>query len=463
VKKCASCTKDLPDAALHCVFCGAKQAPSPASPPTNAKTVMGYGGQELDALRAQAAAQNAARSGSPSSAPPPSIAAAPYSPPRANPSAPPPMASPPNPGYGAPLAPASGANSPTMFVPPGSGPGPGPSMGGPMSPSPSGPAPAGAFNVPPPSAATLASHQPLPPPSATPVAPAAQASPPYLASQTAARAGRPIEPWKDSLRLMMFIWGGLLLAAFVTPLSTDPMAFNWDAIIHAEGTAKLPPLILASVGLLTVVMAAMPLSSAARGMMALLLGLAGVFVPVLIAGMPPWQALVAMIGMVMLPMGLLARHEYRDASLPRILITVGAIAYLLPFILPVNGTVPLVALFTFVIDAPGAAKLIIILMLAQITLVVLSLLCWLPAPASGAAKPIAWMLILFPLVMHAATLFLVGDPSNVTSTPYEGAMSWIAGGGGGAEGGAMGFIALGVAYLAITGYGGATVLGKQLE
>ena len=30
MKKCASCTKDLPDAALHCVFCGAKQPPAPA-------------------------------------------------------------------------------------------------------------------------------------------------------------------------------------------------------------------------------------------------------------------------------------------------------------------------------------------------------------------------------------------------------------------------------------------------
>lgn len=479
MKKCASCTKDLPDAALHCVFCGAKQAPSPALQPANAKTVMGYGGQELDALRAQAAAQNAGRSGAPASAPANLPAAAPYSAPRQNPSQPPPMSgapmapaasggSQPNypaapaAGYGAPLAPASAANAATMFVPP-----PNAAPGGGPGPRPAGPAPAGSFNVPPPSAATLASAQAnqLPPPSAAaPIAPVAPvASPPYLASQTAARAGRPIEPWKDSLPLMMFIWGGLLIAAFVTPLSTDPMAFNWDAIIHAEGTGKLPPLVLAAVGLLTVVMAAIPLASGARGMMALLLGLAGVFVPVLIAGMPPWQMLVSTIGLVMLPMGLLARNEYRDAALPRILITVGAIAHLLPYLLPVNGSLPLVELFKLVIDAPGAAKIILILMLAQITLVVLSLLCWLPAPASGGAKMIAWLLILFPLVMHAAMLFLVGDPSNVTSTPYAGAMAWVAGGGGGEAAMAFGSVSIGVAYLAITGYGGASVIGKQLE
>ncbi len=472
MKKCASCTKDLPDAALHCVFCGAKQAPSPALQPGNAKTVMGYGGQELEALRAQAAAQNAGRAGAPSSAPANLPAAAPYSPP--NPSQPPPMSgapmtpmssggSQPNlppAGYGAALAPASAANAATMFVPP-------PSAGGPPGPRPVGPAPAGSFNVPPPSAATLATAQanqlpsPMAPAAVAPLAPVA--SPPYLASQTAARAGRPIEPWKDALPMMMFIWGGLLIAAFVTPLSTDPMAFNWDAIIHAEGTAKLPPLILAAVGLLTVVMAAIPLAAGARGMMALVLGLAGVFVPTLLAGMPPWQILVSTIGLVLLPMGLLARHEYRDAALPRIMITVGAIAHLLPYLLPINGSLPLIELFKLVIDAPGAAKIILILMLGQITLVVLSLLCWLPAPASGGAKMIAWMLILFPLVMHAAMLFLVGDPSNITSTPYAGAMSWVAGGGGGEAAMMFGSVSIGVAYLAIIGYGGATVLGKQLE
>ncbi len=466
MKKCASCTKDLPDAALHCVFCGAKQAPSPASQPTNAKTVMGYGGPELDALRAQAAAATAPRPTGPSS--PSNVPiAAPYSAPRQAPSQPPPMSSNP-PGYSAPPGmPSSAANAKTMFVdpPPSGGPGHhGPSMGGPMQ---SAPPQAGQFNVTPPSAATLATHEanrlpmPMAPAPIAPVAP--MASPPYLASQTAARAGRPIEPWKDSLPMMMFIWGGLLIAAFVTPLRTDPMIFNWDAIIHGEGSAKLPPLILAAVGLLTVVMAAIPLAAGARGTMALLLGLAGVFVPTLIAGMPPWQMLVSTIGMIMMPMGLLARHEYRDAALPRIVITLGALAYLLPFLLPVNGSLPLVELFKMVIDAPGAAKIILILVLGQIALAVLALLCWLPAPASGGAKVIAWLLILYPLFLHLAVLFLVGDPSNITDSPYQGAMAWIVGGGGGEAAAAFGLSGVGVAYLALTGYGGATVLGKQLE
>ncbi|MCA9676242.1 MAG: hypothetical protein KC464_14480, partial [Myxococcales bacterium] len=47
-----SCGKELPETAVHCVFCGAKQpaAAAPAAPPgggASAKTVMGYSAAEL--------------------------------------------------------------------------------------------------------------------------------------------------------------------------------------------------------------------------------------------------------------------------------------------------------------------------------------------------------------------------------------------------------------------------------
>lgn len=256
----------------------------------------------------------------------------------------------------------------------------------------------------------------------------------------------------------MFIWGALLLAAFATPLSLEPLAFNWDAIMDAPGTTKLVPLLMASVGLLSIILAAMPLAAAARGMIAMLLGLAGIFVPVLVTGMPPWQILVSLAGIVILVPSLLARHEYRDAALPRILVTVGALASLVPYLVPSNGSIPLVELFKEAIDAPGALKILMILVLVHITLIVLSLLAWLPSPASGAAKPIAWVLILWGLVMHAAALFLVGDPEIIGTSPYIGLVKWVAGGNPVAGG-----ISLGVAYLAIAGYGTASVIGKQLE
>ena len=53
VKKCSNCSKDLPEAALHCVFCGAKQAAAPAVQPGVAKTAFGYSANEVMAQLGQ--------------------------------------------------------------------------------------------------------------------------------------------------------------------------------------------------------------------------------------------------------------------------------------------------------------------------------------------------------------------------------------------------------------------------
>ena len=467
MKKCASCTKDLPDAALHCVFCGAKQPPAPATAGGMAKTVMGaYSASDMmDHLKQQGGA--------------PPQAAAPYRPSPA-PAAPPPAYQPPPPPAPAPLAPAAGANAKTMFVP-GGGPPPGAFGGQQQNPAPAGafgagggPAPAPAFGGHGPvshpigTSPSHASSVPLaaPPPPA-PIAPVPSAVPPYLASQTAARAGRPIEPWKDALRMMMFIWGGILLLAFATPILIDPLTFNWDLIANAEGTGKLPPLIMAAVGILSLAIAGIPMSPAPRGMIAALLGLSGVLVPMFLAGMPPWQALLPTAGMIILIPSLFVRNEYRDSSLPRILITVGVIATLLPLLIPVNGSLPLVELFKAAIDAPGSAKLLVLLILGQIAIVVLSLLAWMPSPASGGAKLFAWMLILSPVAILVGLMLVMGVLENIPDAPGV-ALSWVHGSASGIAGGKggaampLGF-GFGAAYAVLIGYGLASVIGKKLE
>lgn len=470
MKKCASCTKDLPDAALHCVFCGAKQPPAPATAGGMAKTVMGaYSASDMmEHLKNQGGA-----------APP----AAPYRPSPAPAPAPAPAYQPPPPAYqpppaAAPLAPASAANAPTMFVqnagPPGpvGGPRPGPTPAGAFG---AGGAPAPAFGAhgqmshPIGTSPSHASSVPLaaPPPPA-PAAPIPSAAPPYLASKTADRAGRPIEPWKDGLRTHMFIWGALLLVAFATPLSIDPLLFNWDLIANAEGVGKLPPLILAAVGLLSVAIAAIPMSPAPRGLLAALLGLAGVLVPTFLAGMPPWQMLVPLVGLILLIPSLLVRNEYREAMLPRILVTVGVIATLAVMLIPVNGSLPLVELFKAAIDAPGSAKLLVLVILAQIAIIVLSLLAWMPAPASGGAKLFAWMLILSPVAIMVAFLIVTGFIEQIPDAPGAG-LAWVWGSAASAAGSSKAAAAMplgfgfGVAYAVLIGYGVATVIGKKLE
>ncbi|CAN5732823.1 hypothetical protein BH11MYX2_BH11MYX2_13680 [soil metagenome] len=472
MKKCLSCTKDLPDAALHCVFCGAKQAPAPASSPALGKTVMGHGGhnEELQKLRAHAVAQNAGRVAAPASSPPANLpSASPYNAPRAaNPSSPPPTS-----GY-APgnLAPIAGANAPTMAF---SGPPPGmearphsPSQPMPMGSGPSAPLhsqPQSIGQAPRPHSP---SSHPMP---AGVYAPVQVATPPPVApmpiggfNQTQpqgdpyARDNAPVEPWKNSLRTQMFIWGGLILVAFALPTSTDGLSFRWDAILHGEGVQKLGPLVIAAVGLLSILVGAIPMAPAARGTIALLLGLAGVFVPVFAGNIPGWEFFLPIVGVILVTTGLLARSEYRASAAPRIVTTLGVLAALFLFVVPLHGgSPPIVHLFDGFGQGGAAGIIMQSLVILWVLFFVLALLVWLPASSSGMGKPLAWAIILWPFVITAAALFLIGNPSDITSSPAAGAQ-WVIGADGG-----KGTYFIGAGYLVLISYGAASVLGKSLE
>jgi hypothetical protein len=329
--------------------------------------------------------------------------------------------------------------------PPPMGPGPGPSMGGPMR---SGPTP----SVPMP-------HN---------VAPAPAASPPYLASQTHSRTGRPIEPWKDSLRFQMFVWGAALLAVFAVPIAIDPLLGYWTFVTDAPGTMKIQPLVMASVGLLGIVIASIPMSPAPRGLIAAILGFTGVFMPTilgLVEGAPfVWQTLVPIVALLTLLPGLLVRAEYRDSILPRVLVTVGVLVTLVPYLIPGDSGLPLVNLFKALIDAPGEIKVIVGVQLAEIVVVVLCLLVWLPAPSTAMAKLFAWLLILWPLVVHVTTLLL--DAGHIPDFLKESPNFALFGPVGPADQHAVvmpiGW-AVAASYATISTYGLATVFGKQLE
>jgi len=160
---------------------------------------------------------------------------------------------------------------------------------------------------------------------------------PYLGMQGQARPGVPIDPWRESLRLMMFIWGAVLLASFATPLATDPMMFHWNVIADAPGSAKLPSLLIAAVGVLGIMLAAIPMVSLPRGILAAVLGLAGIMVPIFLKGMPDWRMLIAIVGMIALVPGLLVRNEYTDSLFARVLVTIGVVCALLPLLIPTGG------------------------------------------------------------------------------------------------------------------------------
>ncbi|HSD90075.1 MAG TPA: hypothetical protein VLB44_21235, partial [Kofleriaceae bacterium] len=317
----------------------------------------------------------------------------------------------------------------------GGGPAPYQQPGGYGGPSPAGTAPMGGG---------MGIHSPR---VATPAPlPAAQPQP-YLASQTAAHAGRPIEPWKDSLRLMMFIWGGIALVTFAIPMTTSPMTFNWDAIIHAPGKMKVLPLIWASIGLLSIVLGAIPMQSMARGILAAVLGLSGIFVPMAVMGhFGPWQQLIQLIGVICLVPGLLVRHEYVESMLARLLVTIGVLCTLIPYLVPNNGQIPLVEIFKGIVEGRNHMELYITA-LAQIVLVVMCLLAWMPGPATAGGKIFAWAIILWPVAAFILAFVGMSHFDEILTKQPGQVVQW----------------APGVVYSILVGYGVATVVGKQLE
>jgi hypothetical protein len=433
VKKCTSCAKDLPDSALHCVFCGAKQAQAtvPGTAAQQARTVLGYqAGDVVKELERQGV--TIPRSGS----------------------QPPPMQPPQQlPQVHAP------SQAPTLFIPGGAGPGPMPMQSAPMPlPGPMGgsaPVQMPMHHQPGPPMPIPMHHQPGPP---MPIpmaggATAPAAIPPYLASQTAARAARPIEPFADGLKLVLLSFGIILLGAFATPLSTDPMLFHWNAIVDAPGVAKLFGLMLVATGALAIAIALMPLGAVSRGAITAGIGLFIIATPIIQAGgIDPWQLLLRAIGSIVLVAGLLIRHEYREARLGRVLATVGAACVLSMYLIPEGGgDIPLVQAFTTIIDAPLAEqKIAIIVQLVPVVLAIVSLLVWLPAPASAGSKALAWMWIVFP-ALELISVVVVSSGGDlgavIQQSPFGALMAWVPA----------------TAAAAYVGYGVASVLGKQLE
>jgi hypothetical protein len=95
-------------------------------------------------------------------------------------------------------------------------------------------------------------------------------------------------------------------------------------------------------------------------------------------------------------------------------------------------------------------------------LAVMCLLAWMPGPATAAGKPLAWAVILYPVVMFAVVLLMAGHVGDIVSKQPGVLFSWAVGGlPGGKE--AMIPGGAGVVYSVLVGYGLATVFGKQLE
>jgi hypothetical protein len=240
------------------------------------------------------------------------------------------------------------------------------------------------------------------------------------------------------------------------PITTTPStAFAWQQILNGSGWERFGLVVVAMIGLFSLICAALPMPASVRGTIAAVLGLTGAALP-FVFKLPETRVLVAQAGLVLLIPGLILRASYRDAALPRLLITFGVVGVLVPFVLPQDGAIPLVTVFKMLIEGAGWTRVIAGQQLALVVILVMCLLAWLPAPITGGATLWAWLLILWPLVSWTIANLTTGDPNTlvdlVREHPYL-ALAWTLGLG----------TSVGSAYLVLIGYGLASLIGKQLE
>ncbi len=254
------------------------------------------------------------------------------------------------------------------------------------------------------------------------------------------------EPWSEPLKTLMLVFGVLLIACFVAPWSVLPgqTTFSWS-LLAAElpVSIKIMPLLFIVTGVLSVVLGAVPLATMARGFAAVGIGLA----PILYGSVAPafdWRELIGLVGAVTLISGLLVRSHYTGEMIGRLLATIGAVCVLLQVLIPVGEAVPLVEMFKAVGNGQGAA----FLSLVPVVLAILAFLVWLPPPGHAGAHILAWVMIVWPLVA-ALGFWLLGE--NIGDTLKVNLSSIL-------------YAPLAqMAWTALTGYGVATVVGKQLD
>jgi len=204
------------------------------------------------------------------------------------------------------------------------------------------------------------------------------------------------------VKAMMLVAGILLIVSFVVPTTTDPMAFPFEALKSLgdlSTEALLSTLVVPVIGVLALVLALLPLGAAARGGLALVLGLAGSGVVAYASKVFDhfeWQVTVVLVGELLIYAGLVARSAFTGSTPARILATLGALAVLATLLVPDHDSIPLVDLFKG-FGASTGELVLSVTMLASVLFAVLALLAWLPASSGAGAKVLAWLGLGFTL------------------------------------------------------------------
>ncbi len=238
--------------------------------------------------------------------------------------------------------------------------------------------------------------------------------PQYLASETGS------EPWGTTLRLVSILFGVVLLAAVAIPWSFSPLVFSFQALGSLPGAQKVWPIFWAAGGILLLVFG-LGGGTKTRGLIATIIGAAGLVLPVLIGGFSAggggfggglpfgggWVAYVLLAGFVLAPAGLLLRSAYGEASIGRLIATIGCAALIVPFVVPSGGTLPIIGLFKMLGGGIENILQVVVMLLLPIAAVLGLFTSWLPSSTSGGTglwgRIIMWwsfLLVIMALAFH---------------------------------------------------------------
>jgi len=394
---------------------------------------------------------------------PPQQAPAPFQPPPQAMPAPMPPAQPGFPPMGGPQM-----GGPQMGGPQMGGGFPPPPMGGPMG----GPQPG---YPPPPMGGPMGGPQPgYPPPGgmgapmggpmANPYNPQpVGGQPPFLASQTAARMNKPVEPFADSTKMVLLIFGACLLAFFVVPLSLSPLLLMVQGIGSAPGAVKLLPILVGLGGVGGIALATMPMDNVQRGLFAAALGLVPILLFATVVFGFTWQSLVFPMGGILVPAGLLLRDAYPTDKLPRLFVFIGAGCIAVPFFVPFRVVDMILDIIRSLVH-PGALVALLGGFVPLLLSALAVILCLIPGQFKFGCKQIAWAWFLFPPALMIAELTANGHIVDAITKGPGLLFSWSAAALPTGDVTTATFaLPLYTAFAAFATWGVATLFGKQLE
>lgn len=261
----------------------------------------------------------------------------------------------------------------------------------------------------------------------------------------------PVEPFADALRALMLGLGTLLIACFAAPWSvSDGAEFSWDVLRNAEATyPRLIALLMVASGLSALLLAILPAATIGRGLAAACLGTLSLIASEASDPQGAWWIFSWLLGMAALVAGLLLRSQYRSSLVARLIVTAGALALIVPWLVPIDGDPRIaVVLSNLGSDISLGAKLSGLVQLGVLALAGVALFAWLPAPSSAAAGVLAWIVVAVIPIVTLADLLASSDIATRISRNL----------------GATILVPLSTAaWIALGGWGVATLVGKSLE